>query len=31
MFDNYEPELMYSGNPILTTPDELFDWAEIKN
>ena len=28
MFDKCEPELMYAGNPILTTPDELFDWAE---
>jgi hypothetical protein len=27
MFDACEPELMYLGNPILTTPDELFDWA----
>ena len=27
MFDKCEPELMYRGNPILTTPDELFDWA----
>ena len=27
MFEKYEPELMYRGQPILTTPDELFDWA----
>ena len=27
MFESCEPELMYLGNPILTTPDELFDWA----
>lgn len=26
MFEKCEPELMYRGNPILTTPDELFDW-----
>ena len=29
-FDKCEPELMYAGNPILTTTDELFDWAESK-
>jgi hypothetical protein len=28
MFDKCEPELMYLGAPILTTPDELSDWAE---
>lgn len=27
MFESCEAELMYRGNPILTTPDELFDWA----
>jgi len=27
MFDSCEPELMYLGNPIITSPDELFDWA----
>lgn len=27
MFEKCEPELMYLGNSILTTPDELFDWA----
>jgi len=27
MFEKCEPELMYLGNPILTTPGELFDWA----
>lgn len=27
MFEPCEPELMYRGQPILTTPDELFDWA----
>lgn len=27
MFEKCEPELMYSGQPILTTPDEMFDWA----
>lgn len=27
MFDQCEPELMYLGNPILTSMDELFDWA----
>lgn len=26
-FDKCEPELMYRGQPILTTPDEVFDWA----
>jgi hypothetical protein len=29
MFEACEPELMYLGNPILTSPDELFDWAEF--
>lgn len=28
MYEKFEPELMYRGNPILTTPDELFDWAK---
>lgn len=28
MFDACEPELMYLGSPILTTTDELLDWAE---
>jgi nucleoside 2-deoxyribosyltransferase len=27
MFDKCEPELMYLGNAILTTTDELFDWV----
>lgn len=27
MFDKCEPELMYLGNPILTSPDEVLDWA----
>lgn len=27
MFEACEPELMYLGHPILTTPAELFDWA----
>lgn len=27
MYEKCEAELMYRGNPILTTPDELFDWA----
>lgn len=27
MFQACEPELMYAGNPILTSPDELLDWA----
>ena len=27
MLDKYEPELMYRGNPILTTMPELFEWA----
>lgn len=27
MFDKCEPELMYLGNPILTTQGELFQWA----
>ena len=27
MFDKCEPELMYRGAPILTTTDELLDWA----
>ncbi len=26
-FEPCEPELMYLGQPILTTPDELLDWA----
>lgn len=30
MFEKCEPELMYLGNPILTTPDEVFDWAGFK-
>ena len=30
MFEKFEPELMYLGNPILTTPDEVFDWAGFK-
>ena len=30
MFEPCEPDLMYRGNPILTTPDELFDWAGFK-
>ena len=29
MFEQCEPELMYLGNPILTTPDEVFDWGEL--
>lgn len=29
MFEKCEPELMYLGSPILTTSDELFDWAEF--
>ena len=29
MFEACEPELMYRGNPILTTPDEIFDWARF--
>ena len=28
-FEPCEPELMYAGSPILTTPDELFDWAGL--
>jgi hypothetical protein len=28
MFEPCEPELMYRGAAVLTTPDELFDWAE---
>ena len=31
MFHECEPELMYLGNPILTTPDELIDWARRKD
>lgn len=31
MFDACEPELMYLGNPILTTPDELLDWGGLKD
>lgn len=31
MFEKCEPELMYLGNPILTSPDELFDWAEFNS
>lgn len=27
MFESCEPELMYRESPILTTPDELMDWA----
>ena len=27
VFEKCEPELMYAGQPILTTMDELFDWA----
>lgn len=27
MFESCEPELMYLGSPILTTTDELADWA----
>ena len=27
MFEPCEPELMYLGQPILTTTNELFDWA----
>lgn len=27
MFEQCEPELMYLGNPILTTPDEVLDWG----
>lgn len=27
MLDKCEPELMYLGNPILTTMDEIMDWA----
>ena len=29
MLESCEPELMYLGSPILTTMDELFDWAEL--
>lgn len=29
MLDKCEPELMYLGNPILTTMDEVFDWAGV--
>jgi hypothetical protein len=28
MFESCEPELMYRGNPILATPDDVMDWAE---
>ncbi len=31
MFEPCEPELMYRGQPILTSPDELFDWGGLKN
>lgn len=31
MFDPCEPELMYLGNPILATADELLDWAGLEN
>ena len=27
MFEQCEPELMYLGNPILTTSDEVLDWG----
>lgn len=27
MFEACEPELMYANLPILTSPDELFEWA----
>lgn len=27
MLEKCEPELMFLGNPILTTMDEIFDWA----
>ncbi len=27
MFERCEPELMYLGNPILTSTDELLDWG----
>lgn len=30
MLDSCEPELMYSRSPILTTMDQIFDWAESK-
>jgi hypothetical protein len=29
MFEKCEPELMYLGNPILTTNNELLDWAKM--
>jgi len=29
MLEKCEPELMYLGNPILTTMDEVMDWAGI--
>lgn len=29
MFEKCEPELMYLGNPILTTPNELLVWAGV--
>jgi hypothetical protein len=29
MFEKCEPELMYSGQPILTSMNELFDWAGL--
>lgn len=31
MLDKYEPELMYLGNPILTTMDEVMAWAGLEN
>ncbi len=31
MFEKCEPELMYLGNPILTSPDEVLDWGGCKN
>lgn len=31
MFEQCEPELMYLGNPILITPNDLFDWAGEPN
>lgn len=30
MLESCEPELMYLGNPILTTMDEIEEWAKIK-
>lgn len=29
MFEKCEPELMYLGQPILTSTDAVFDWAEV--